>query len=125
MEYSVPYTIQFILYYSMIDFNNKMKLKKNEIADININNIYIDMLFSVEYDIFLNCIFSSFEYFIRFFLNLNKIKNDTRYKKIDAIKNDMPDPKYAGDLIVSLLKITVISAALRAINDDEKTLKKV
>lgn len=125
MEYSVPYSIQFILYYSMIDFNNKMKLKKNEIADININIIYSDMLFSVEYDIFLNCIFSSFEYFIRFFLNLNKIKNDTRYKKIDAIKNDMPDPKYAGDLIVSLLKITVISAALRAINDDEKTLKKV
>lgn len=125
MEYSVPYSIQFILYYSMIDFNNKMKLKKNEIADININNIYSDMLFSVEYDIFLNCIFSSFEYFIRLFLNLNKIKNDTRYKKIDAIKNDMPDPKYAGDLIVSLLKITVISAALRAINDDEKTLRKV
>jgi len=37
----------------------------------------------------------------------------------------MPNPKYAGDIIVSLLKITVISAALRAINDDEKTLRKV
>lgn len=125
MDYFVQYSIQFILYYHMIDFNSRRKLKKKKIADININNIYNDMLFSVENDIFLKVIFSSFEYFISSLLNLNNVENDTKYKRIDAIKNDMPNPKYAGDIIVSLLKITVISAALRAINDDEKTLRKV
>ena len=45
----------------MIDFNNKRKLKKKKIAAININEIYDDILFSVENDIFLKSIFSSFE----------------------------------------------------------------
>ncbi|GAB1255361.1 hypothetical protein Defa_28480 [Desulfovibrio sp. TH_2024_36128] len=40
---------------------NKRKLKKKKIAAININEIYDDILFSVENDIFLKSIFSSFE----------------------------------------------------------------
>lgn len=62
---------------------------------------------------------------MRFILNINNIKKEAKYNDIDAIKSDIPDIKYIDWIVISLLKITVISAALRAIRDDEKTPRKV
>lgn len=107
------------------EVNKSMKHIKKTIAENFIRNMKSDISDSVACDISSNFMLGLFEYSRSFCRKRVKALNEPIYRIIAPRKAPTPKPNNIRENEASLLRITVMSAALSAIIEEEKTLRKV